>query len=192
MATKADLVVEDGSGLDNANTYVSIDDGNTYHALRGNSAWTAASEGEKATALVHATQYVDTRWSFIGELTNPATASVVGQALAWPRMDDGVNLLDSRGNEVGMDEVPVWVVNATLEYALAYLTTGRLLPDPEVPDDAGRFVSLKREKVGPIEEETRYSDTRGTRIVKKYALADAILRSSGLVSGGANSRAVRA
>ena len=193
MAAAGDLVVEDGTGLDDANTYVSIADGDTYHGLFGNEVWTDATDDEKATALVNATQYVDFRWRFLGCPAYPATATVLGQALQWPRDNgQGGSLYDNRGNEIPPDTLPFQVVNATLEYALVYLTTGRLLKDPEVPDAAGRFVTLKREKLGPLEEETRYSDTKGTRTVYKYATADRILRESGLVVPGTGDRSVRA
>lgn len=191
MAVAADIVVEDGTGLDTANSYVSIADADTYHELRGNASWTDATQDQKATALIHATEYLDMRWTFVGAVTFPGSPSDLAQALQWPRTDDEF-IIDSRGNQYGDDEIPFWIVNATLEYALAYLTTGRLLPDPTVPDTAGRFVTLKREKLGPLEEETRFSDSRGTITSKRtYALADKIIRQSGLsVIGG--DRSIRA
>lgn len=192
MATAGDLVVEDGSGLDNANTYASIADGDTYHALFNNETWTDAISDEKATALVNATQYLDLRWEFVGEPVTPSDPNTAGQALKWPRTNGGSNIFDLRGNEIGDEEVPFQIVNATLEYALVYLTSGRLLPSPSVPDDAGRFVTLKREKLGPLEEETRFSDTRSTGILRRYAQADRLLRESGLVQSTGGPRAIRA
>lgn len=194
MATAADLVVEDGTGLDDANSYVDLVTGESYHSLRSNTGWTQATENQKATALIHATQYLDHRWCFVGTPSNPSDPNTAGQALQWPRENgNSGNLIDSRGNEIGTDEIPFWIIDASLEYALAYLVNGRLMPDPAVPDDAGRFVSLKRERIGPLEEETRFSDTRATRTTRTYALADRILKESGLVVNiGGGGRAIRA
>lgn len=192
MASPSDLVVEDGTGLDNANSYASIADGDTYHSLYGNTTWTDADGSQKATALVHATRYLDLRWEFFGEVVYPDDGGVLGQALKWPRTNSGASLIDARGNEVGSDEVPQIIIDATLEYALEYLLTGSLLPTPSVPDDAGRFVTLVREKLGPLESETRFSDTRSTSLVRKYSQADRMVRRSGLATGVGGSRAVRA
>lgn len=192
MASPSDLVVEDGTGLDNANSYASIADGDTYHSLYSNTTWTDADGSQKATALVHATRYMDLRWEFFGEVVYPDDAGVLGQALKWPRTNSGASLIDARGNEIGDDEVPRIIIDATLEYALEYLLTGSLLPTPSVPDDAGRFVTLVREKLGPLESETRFSDTRSTSLTRKYSQADRMVRRSGLAMGVGGSRAVRA
>lgn len=179
MATEADLVLEDGTGVSDANTYALVATADAYHNLRGNTAWQEATPNDKATALVNGTQYIDLRWAFIGERTFPSDPDTQGQALEWPRSWPSSNLIDAAGNEIDAEEVPPQIVNATLEYALVALEQ-RLLPDPIVPDDAGRFVELKREKVGPIEEETRFDAGRGIRPVRRYAVADRIIRGSGL------------
>lgn len=191
MASPDDLIVEDGTGFEDSNTYASIDDGNAYHGLYGNTEWTDADGGEKATALVNATQYLDSQWKFRGETVNPADVDegFAGQALKWPRtQSDGDNLFDSRGNEINFDEVPKVVVDATLEYALSFLKTGRLRKDPEVLDASGSVVTKKREKLGPLEEETEYSETKTRR--QLYANGDQLLKDSGLVIQATN-RSIR-
>ena len=193
MAVATDLVLEDGTGFDNSNTFALTATGDTYHDLRGNGAWVDASGTEKATSLINGTQYLCLRWAFFGAIVTPATPTVTGQALCWPR-DNGFSgsLFDVAGNEIEDDEIPQQIIDATLEYALVHLETGRLLKDPTVPDDAGRFVTLKREKLGPLEEETRYSDSRGTRTVARYAQADRIIRESGLALASIGDQAIRA
>lgn len=173
----ADLVVEDGTGLDNANAYLGLVEAAEYHRLRANAAWDTATEAAQVAALINATQYVDIRWSFIGDILVDDPA----QALSWPR-DGGADepLYDRRGVDVA-ETVPLAVRQATAEYALRALA-GALLPDPTVPDEAGRFVSLKREKLGPLEEETRFSDTRAVQTTRKYPEADRLLRQSGLLA----------
>lgn len=192
MAIEADLVLEDGSGIPTANTYALVATADAYHSLYSNSAWTTGpTNDEKATALIAGTQYLDLRWEFAGELANPTTASAPGQALKWPRDDGGLSLYDAQRNEIPADSIPRQVVEATLEYALVFIVSGRLLPDPTVPDDAGRFVTLSREKLGPLESETRYSDTRAVTVTRKYALADRIMKQSGLVLRS-SAKAIRA
>ncbi len=85
MPTISDLVVENGSGLLDANSYISIADADTYHDLRGNAAWTAASESDKVIALVRATSYVDARWKFTGEPVQKT------QALSFPKKSEYLN-----------------------------------------------------------------------------------------------------
>ncbi len=189
MATEAELILEDGTGKDDANTYALFVTADAYHDLRGNTAWADADDVEKATALVNATLYTDLRWSFVGSISVEDAGSGDPQNLDWPRNNFGADLFDSDGIDV-TDTVPQQVIDATLEYALRALD-GPLFPDPTVPDDAGRFVTLTREKIGSLEEETRYSDSRGTRSTQKYRVPDTILRQSGLVENVTTDRATR-
>ena len=57
------LVVEDGSGLSNADSYDSLTNLSAYHTAHGNPAsWSAASETEKESAARQATQFLDGRF----------------------------------------------------------------------------------------------------------------------------------
>ncbi len=139
------MTVEDGTGLDSANSYVSLVECNTYHAERGNTAWTG-DDTVKEAALIKATQYIDgryrKRWKGI-----PLSSS---QALCWPRED----IFDDRYQEI--TGIPSHLKYAVCEAALRALTDD-LNPDLE------RGGRIKREKVGPIE--TEYSDTAPSRTV---------------------------
>lgn len=73
------LTVEDGTGLANADSYVSVADATAYHAAMGNAAWAALDTDEKEWALRRATQYIDVRYNYRG---SPLRST---QALAWPR-----------------------------------------------------------------------------------------------------------
>jgi hypothetical protein len=88
------------------------------------------------------------------------------QPLSFPRS----NLFDRDGtNIVGM---PIPLKQATAEYAVrSASTTATLQPDPT---DTGR-VTLKREKVGPIEEETEYTDEGWNQSIVSYPAADRML-----------------
>ncbi len=74
------LIKEDGIGKADANSYASVDDGDTYH--EGHlyaTAWTGATAEQKAAALVMATRLIDGEYQFQGVLTSDS------HALSWPR-----------------------------------------------------------------------------------------------------------
>lgn len=167
---------EDGTGLDDANSYASVALADAYFAERGISAWTG-SNTVKEQALVRATDYIEKRFGgrFRGR------KSTQEQALAWPRT--GAYTRDG----YPLEEVPVLLARATAEYALRALTD-TLMPDPTT-DASGRVVTRKREKVGPIEEETQYAEGSALdAIIKPYPAADALLRDL-VVPGGTSVRA---
>jgi hypothetical protein len=166
--SSSDLIVEDGSVVADANAYVTLDFCDAYHLLRANDDWASAAEAEKVAAIINATDYVNARWAFV------STRSDEAQALEWPR--DKVT--DANGFDQA-DNVPLVVQQTTAEYALRALA-GALLPDP-AQDDNGKFITLKREKVGPVEEETRYSELLGRSVLKPYPMADRRMSASGLV-----------
>lgn len=72
------LIVEDGTGLTTAESYVSVADCTTYCTAHALSAWTGA-DAVKESALRNATQYIDTNYDFKYEKT------YVDQALEFPR-----------------------------------------------------------------------------------------------------------
>jgi len=72
------LIVEDGTGLVDAESYVSVVDCGTYCTAHGLSAWTG-TDAVKESALRNATQYIDTNYSFRYDKT------YVDQALEFPR-----------------------------------------------------------------------------------------------------------
>lgn len=155
------FTVEDGTRPLGANSYSTVEAADAYHADRGNAAWALASLAQKQAALVSATDYVDRANNFIGwRSTQP-------QSLMWPRYDawdeDGRLLLG----------VPTKVIQAVQEYALRALSAP-LAPDP-VYDSTGGLVTRKVEKVGPIEEETFFSERMPIEI-RAYPMADALLR----------------
>lgn len=115
------LVVEDGSGLAGANSYISVADFEAYCDSR---AITLAA-GDEDAALVRATQFVDGeyRLRFPGTRLNGRA-----QALEWPRKD----AVDVFSEDIEEDEIPVEIKNATCEAAVRELADpGSLSPDLE-------------------------------------------------------------
>lgn len=132
------MIVEDGTGLETANSYISVVDCDSYHNDRGNVAWIGEDTAKEA-ALIKATQYIDGRYRRIWK--GIPLASV--QSLCWPRED----LYDERDEEI--EGVPTRLKYAVCEAAIRALTDD-LNPDLE------RGGRIKREKIGPIN--TEYAD----------------------------------
>ena len=123
------LIKEDGTGKVDANSYADLADGNTYHdGHLYASAWTAATDGQKAVALVMATRLIDAEYQFNGTRTNAA------QSLQWPRArcpdPDSASaplsvLLPIPGDFVEYDKVPKAIIQATCEMARELLVEDR-------------------------------------------------------------------
>lgn len=148
------FTVEDGTGLEDANALIDVAFADAYFTDRGVAAWTGDADTVKKPAIVRATDYLNNRFKFKGCKFREE------QALEFPRNDTA--------------DMPVKMKQAVAEYALRALTTV-LAPDPTV-DATGGKVLMKREKVGPVEEETQYSDSTSVSLLKPYPAADMLLR----------------
>jgi hypothetical protein len=157
------LVVEDGTGLADANSYISVADADTYHSDRGHTDWTAAAAEEKEQALILATQYLDGRYRKRWK----GYKSTTGQALSWPRL----NVRDEDGYSLD-GTIPARLTYATAEAALAQIKGTELSPELE------RGGQVRRERVGSLE--TEYSPGAPARTALT-AVSD-LLR--GLIIGG--------
>lgn len=73
------LIVEDGTGLVDANTFAPLAEADAFLALRGVTAWAVATVAAREVALINASEYVSDAYQWIG------ARSVEAQALAWPR-----------------------------------------------------------------------------------------------------------
>ena len=123
------LIKETGAGLVDANAYADLTDGNAYHdGHLYASAWTAASDTQKAVALVMASRLIDAEFQFNGTRTNAL------QGLQWPRArcpePDAIHvplqvLLPIPSDYVRFDSVPKAVVQATCEMARELLIADR-------------------------------------------------------------------
>lgn len=121
------LIVEDGTGKSNAESYISVADATAYHAAMGNAAWAAlASDTVREQLLRKATQYMGQ--VFNGKLSGYRTTNT--QALDLPR----TYMTDSRKNVSGWayyedsSTIPVEFKNTCAILALK-ASTVTLLPD---------------------------------------------------------------
>lgn len=133
------LTVEDGTGLADADAFVSVADCDTYCTNKGLTDWTGAASSpadEKEAAIRRATAYLSDSFRWKGYKLNGRS-----QALAWPR----TGVLDEEDNVVASDEVPVEIVNACCEIAaLEIATPGYTSPNVTLTE------RVKSEKVGSI------------------------------------------
>lgn len=160
------FVVEDGTGVAGANSYVSVAYADEYFADRGRTDW-AGTDAVKQGKLIEATDYIETLYArrFIGEMADPA------QPLSWPRTGTG-DYLDVAFAD---DEIPEVLKKACCQYAIQALLKGPLLPAPEV-QASGFAVVTTREAVGPIETEYRAVGSTGRpQLVRAYPAADALM-----------------
>lgn len=147
------LIVEDGSGLANAQSYVASSDADTYFTNRGEARWTGTTL-LKEQALLRACTFLDNtyreRWK--------GRKNTKAQALTWPRwgvstdgsLDDyfypGYGTITS-GFITGTTEIPQQLKDAQCELGLKEL----LSPGVLAPDIDPGASAITMEKVGPIE-----------------------------------------
>lgn len=138
------FVVQDDTGsVAGANSYIDVAFFTGYHAERGNVVPAGKTEDDIKSACIKATDHIDRRWRW-ASLPYSST-----QTTAWPLL----GFYDRRGRDtVGL---PYDLKAACAELALLVLQGVKLTVNSTV-DESGRQVKSKREKVGPLEEETVY------------------------------------
>jgi len=161
------LILQNDSGsVSDANAYIDVAFFKAYHESRGFIASGPDVDTDIDTAIVRATDYIDTRFNFIGYRAK------YGQSTQWPR-SNAVNR--DRGLE---SDIPSAVKRATAEYAKIALEQV-LNPNPD-RDDSGAAVLSRSEAVGPLSESVRFAKA-GMFEMPKYPLADRLLINAGLV-----------
>lgn len=146
------LIVENGSGLSDAEAYASVLDFRAYAAAYGHDV-SQKSDAECEVQLRLAAQWIDTRWRYKG------VRQIAAQALEFPRS----GLVDWSGFEqLG---VPQRVFRATCELAIRGLAGATLVPDLD------RSAWIKSESVGPIS--TSYADNAPQSTV--FAVAERLI-----------------
>ncbi len=163
------FVVEDGTGLSTANSYLSVADADTYHNnVTRSDDWSGATAAVKQNALIAATQYLDIRYQ--GRWRGYRNTR--SQALAWPRYsveDDDGYLLDSAS-------LPQKLEDACAEMALRVVLGDDLLGTVMEPGE----VTSESVTVGPISESKTYAG--GKPYGYEYPKLDALVR--GLIAAG--------
>jgi len=152
------LIVEDGTGLSNSESYCSETFADTYHENRGNSDWLLVVD--KEAALRKATEYMLQVYRFKWT----GYRAVTTQALDWPR---SMVYLNDYAEEISVSStiVPNEVKNACAELALKTYTDPLLLQDTTD--------NVVKEVIGPIT--VQYSDSSADKY-KAYSAVNSMLR----------------
>lgn len=138
------IIVEDGSGVPNANSYVTVTEYRAYATPRGVSL--PVSDAEVETQLILATDYLESL-SWLGMPTYD------DQALTWPRDEIRIGC-----SLIADDMIPNKIKLAQMQLAIQVNAGIDLMPSV-----AGGTASIVREKVGPLETEYATSLTVGTQ-----------------------------
>jgi len=137
----ATLIVEDGSGKTNSNTYVSGEDFDTFLSNRGIAL--TGNNGDDTEVLIKAKDYLETL-CFIGDKWTK------DQALQWPR--SGV-VIDGFGYDT--DEIPQQLIDGQMWYAISV--------DQGYDPMSNQERTVKKEKLDSMEIE--YADNASTRTI---------------------------
>jgi len=155
--------------LTTANAYISVATFKAYHDDRAG-AYSSFSDTDIEEAIVRATDYIDTRWTFAGARND------ADQSTECPR--SGVK--DPRSG-LYLNEYPPELEEACAEYALS-AASGSLYPSPNV-DTTGRSVKMTRKKVaGAVERETEYFHGGGGSTWTAFPVADGKMQRTRLLT----------
>lgn len=163
------LIVEDGSGLSNANCYVGVDDARDYATNRG--VTLSGTDDAVAVQILLATDYLES----FRDRYKGARVSIT-QALSWPRV--GADLYDDVAYKnlvwFPSDAIPKELIAAQCQ-AVVEQANGIVL----MPTTSGQFVT--QETVGPLT--TKYSEVLGTSQQPFMPAVKALLRNLIIFTG---------
>lgn len=162
-------VQNDQGNVDGADTLATVEFFRAYHTARGRD-YSATIDATIEAAGVIATDYMGSRWSYVGETKTD------DQTTPFPRW----NADDVNGRSI--DGIPMPVKQAWAEYTAIQLA-GDLETAPTRDDSGARVIQIS-ERVGPVSEaKTFASGAAYQRPV--YPVPDGILKRNGyVVSGG--------
>lgn len=152
-STDPAFVVEDGTGLTNANTYCSIATADEYFLAYGAPiAWTGSTDAQKKTALRQATEYLEDVYG--GRWRGSVVSSE--QALSWPRS----GVYDHRGLLISSTDLPTRLVHACCLLALELRGGTDLRPNV---DPGEGHVGASSITVGPVSLSDTYTGSSSTQ-----------------------------
>lgn len=173
------LIIEDGTIVADANSFITVAEWETYLALYGKVA--TGAEADKEVALIKAQRAISTRYNFDGALVEQAQPTCLPRNWSKP----------IKGFTIANNVVPQDFKDAQAELAFD-IQEGA---DPFANATAGAKgpVTGERSKAGPVETETQYG-SGGTpfnpRSMSNYTAVNDLLRP--YLAAGANGLQVRA
>lgn len=154
------LIVEDGSCVPDANSYVSLDFADDYMLNTGRTAWMTKTENERKSYLINATRYIDRTYSKLGWKGQKKYHR--RQSLCFPR----VELYDKDGDEV--TGIPKELMEAVCEAGFISTTTSLF----DVKDSSG---TVKRQKVDVLEVEYYSESDSAGGYISRFTVLDSLL-----------------
>lgn len=160
---KVSLIVEDGSCVPSANSYVSLDYADKYMRNMGKTSWFSKSEDERKAYLINATLYIDRTYSVIGwkgrkKYVNPNKR----QALCFPR----VELFDKDNIEIL--GIPEELKQAVCEAGFIAVTTSLFT----INSASGE---VKKKKAETLEIEYFSSGESAKGYISRFSVLDSLL-----------------
>lgn len=149
------LIIEDGSIVAGANSYITVVEARTYADARGITL--PADDAEVEVLLVSSMDYLEAQ-------RNKYQGSKIesGQSLQWPRYPVYID-----GFLIGSNTIPNELKNAQSQLSMEVFAGVDVLPTT-----SGSFVT--KEKVGPIE--TEYSESVGTGSAPNMSAVNSLLK----------------
>lgn len=170
------IIVEDGTGLADAETWVDVAAVTTYLTNRNlETAWVAASPAAQEAALRESADYLTQTFRGLWK----GTILTSTQVLPFPRE----NIVDEEGRDV--TGVPDQLKNAQIELAALAISTSLV---ENLTTDSG-IIKREKDKIDVIESETEY--VGGKRTQPKFVKVERMLYSL-LVAGYGQVTMVRA
>lgn len=157
------LIVENGTCVPDANSYISLLDAEAYQKSRNRLDWLALSDNEKAASLIKATQYIDATYIWKGR-----EKFILKQPLRFPRV-----MIEIDGYEV--TGIPKCLKDAICEAAYYGFQQDLFT----VHESEQGIVKKDRSRVeGAVEKEIEYfsNSEKEVDFVSKYAVLDSLLR----------------
>jgi len=146
------LILEDGTGVTDADAYVPISDVDTYAANYGKTGWDALNSADKEIHIRRATKFIDNKYPF------PGTPLKSTQGLFFP-----VQKLTIRGHAV--TGIPRSLKDATCELAIISANGTDL-----VESVAARAYTYRKVKVGDVEKVERFDSVNNQNIFHSVEL----------------------
>lgn len=165
-----EFIVEDGSIVENANSYVSVQYADDYFAIRNIDVWSAFTDEQKKARLIVATQYIDLKYGvrFKGDIVSNV------QPLSFPRTPWFVKESENSPEKYFL---PKNLIQACCEYALVVDGESMSLVSNITSSATGGEIKRKKENVGAIETETEYfsSSSSSYSVYPVYTIADGLM-----------------
>jgi hypothetical protein len=165
------IVQDDTGGVLGANGYITNAFFKSYHINQGVSDVVNGNIDDVNidSAIIRATTYIDSR--FGAQLKGCKWKKPSIQTTEFPRL----HICDGSGFDIS-EIIPIVLMKATAEYTL-FAVNNTLTLTPST-DETGQIIKSKKEKVGPLEEETEFhgGSTGIVGIFKRIPQADLIMR----------------